>query len=488
MKLINQSVPPELAADYAKIVSTNTALVGGIAVARQRKAVNATKKRVRKNKFLSECWAAAEQLAAYLTSKDGINREGYWIANEAKEIYAGVYNPEYWEVIPITSNTVLAESPGFEAFTGPRNYAYPDPLNQPTKAIYTSGTGATGNPSYSGSTVDGYYRDTLLKWWRAQFNMSRVINKADDEPLFLSITSDISASASFRPSKAMISYIWQAYLCNDVNAVLTSADAPMVKPRIQYWRYITPRGEPPYFALIKAVKGLFSIKSNKHWLDSVDVNRLVVRLAPCPMLGKRYNNNTTVSTELTNVSIQLVMIKKAVEFFWEWYTVGSGVDFLNNGLTVLMYATTGIPLFRANKFVNSGLFTWQVTIEDIDTENFDRVKLGICRSLDEVPTRTDKIYLDYGGSEIIYEISGEPFVIAFGVNYSLGDTIKFELDFENGWCRYWINDALAGFLSTYCLDPDTSEEIPISGNWAPFMSYYRDAAVGNIQTTSSFNI
>lgn len=328
MKITGQNVPPEMAAAYAAVITTVPTATVGLKITKQAKAVTLLKRRAKVNKMLESCKRAVKLLVKYKESQGGWTKPTNFEATQAQAIYSGVFDPEYWIECSQQSVATLENVPTFTAYTGPRPYSYPDPNNQPTKAIYGNGTNSTGNPYHTGQTIGNTYRDTLLKWKRFVFDLQNSDFKGGDEPLFLSLKTTITANASNRGSRAMLSLILQWWLVEQGSYKETTTEPPTEKPVSELWRYLQPITDPPYFAELINRRFLKDMRMKSREMGANALTRAVVIVSPMPMMGKRFNNNTSVQTEVSITEIKLFQIKKAMPYLMKnanWADFGFGL-------------------------------------------------------------------------------------------------------------------------------------------------------------------
>jgi hypothetical protein len=483
MKLTDQNVPAGMAAVYASLISTNAALVAGKAIAKKRNGVGKLRRKRNENKLLKACYDAARALGRYLTAKDGGYYGERWITDEARRLYRREFNPDYWEQLAPVAEEFLTNTPTYTAFTGPRNYAYPDPYNQPTKAVYGDGTTTLGPPLYSGATSGGYFVDGSLCWLRQQMRLSKPIRAGDGEPLFLVINCNINAEANYRPSRAMISMILDWALTDDTAPEYTSSAAPVTRPVSQYWRYQQPRGEPPFFSLTKALQGFYDMRQKSREKQIGLIDALVVKLAPMPMMGKRYNNNTSVYTELTDIDLRVYAMRRTAYAVLTWYESQSWGILSDDNLTATLEAGAGLQEFRSTAYVSSGAHYWEVRINRCDIPAGVNVKIGICRKIDETDGHRDQQYITVQHHAKVYNYDGEEWESENIIEINESDVIGIGLDMDLGRWSLWVNGSPEGVMfnymydwGNYVQDPVTEEwlvrTVPISGSWAAFVLLY----------------
>ena len=309
MKFTGQNIPPELAALYAALISPLSATQGSSGNAKTRRAARLPAPTRLKRKTLRDYEDAVDALIAYKSTVAGWVEPNGFRAAKINELRAGIFDTDYWIQCATDSTDTLENTPAFSAWTGGRAYAYPDPDNQPSVAIYGAGTASSGNPSCTGATISGTFRDTLLRWMRMVFSLKNKFQRGATEPLFVKITGTITASADIRASRAMISLVIKRWMVQTGSATLATTEAPVSKIISAYWRYKTPRGVAPYFELTKSIQLLYSMRDVGYEETGGDLTKLVLLMAPMPMLGRRYNNNTAVNSSVA-ATIEAWQIKK----------------------------------------------------------------------------------------------------------------------------------------------------------------------------------
>lgn len=338
MKINTQTIPSELAAAYAKLISRKPTAAGATFTARTKPRATSKAAGRRPRKGLSDIESAVDFLIAYLTKKNGTPPATTFRAAQITALKAGTFDPAYWTKCAEASSTTLENAPTSGAFVGIRNYAYPDPANQPSTPTYGAGVPATGDPAYTGWTTAGTFADTGLRWIRKVFTLKNKFTRNTPEPLFLKLSGNITATANARPSRAMISAIIKRWIVAAGSARLTTTEAPVIKPISAFWRYKTPRGIAPYFALTKPLSLMYSARSPDYEELTGDLTSAVVLVAPMPMMGKRFNNNTSIMSTIA-ATIELWQIRKTSPAGFLWNNLLIHEDGITDTITVITYPT-----------------------------------------------------------------------------------------------------------------------------------------------------
>lgn len=309
MIIIDQTIPPELQAEYDKLITKKPTASGLEFVARTKPSATKPASTKKTSVLKRDYEEAVDFLIAYITESTGEAPPPDFRLTQINNLLDGYFDPSYWQTCTELSSDTLENAPATGAFVGVRNYAYPDPANQPSTPTYGAGVSATGDPAYTGWTTGGIFADTGLRWIRKVFTLKNKFTRGTPEPLFLKLSGTITATASTRPSRAMISAVIKRWLVTDTSARLTTTEAPITEVISALWRYKTPHGIAPYFALTKPLQLMYFMRSDKYEETPGDLTRAVVLIAPMPMMGKRFNNNTSVTSTIA-ATIELWQILK----------------------------------------------------------------------------------------------------------------------------------------------------------------------------------
>lgn len=486
MKTTGQNVPPELAALYGSLVATNATAHGGVFTLRTQKAVNLIKKTARVNRLLKACYKAVDQLIAYKQNAGGWTMPRGFRTSQTKAIYNRIFDPEYWVECAIESTQPISGTLGYEPFTGPRNYAYPDPTNQPTKTVCTGGTNTTGTPRYSGSTSAGYFYDDLLVWNRYVFDLANSFEKGDDEPLLITLSATITASASDRPSKAMLSWIVKIWTVPEGDPKTTTTLPPTEKPITNYFRYITPRGDPPFFSSAIDRRAMLDGRRPSSETPAANLKKMVMLFAPMPMMGKRYNNNTQIDTNLSAIEIKAYQIKKIT------YAKLSAVQFagpftLSNGdLTATPTNPSDDAWIQADKSVSAGKWYWEIRLDFQTPLANGYIWVGV-RNADTYTLRSgERYYWSTERNKGLYRSSDFEIEETYASRAETGTVIGVALDLVNGTIAMYKNGVYQGIMFAYMFDPITWEEVPIAGELTPYIQLFGTGGANMPIITANF--
>lgn len=315
MKVTDQNIPPDIMAAYRKLVAQGFIIDGLQLNIRSKKNIYSINKPKKKRKELRDIEQAVDFLIDYLTIKNIQSPPPSFRKEQIDKLKKGIFDTNYWKKCTQDSVATFSNTPATNPWVGGRRYSYPDPDNQPTVAVYGEGVVSDGNGAYSGATVGGYFHDLFLKWKRYVFTLNNSFTTKEKEPLYLKITGHITASATLRPSRAMISTIVKRWITTTASARKNTLESPTLKPLNFFFRYKTPHGDAPYFGYTHPVQIVKNIRALKTYEEAGTLGKCVILISPMPMMGKRYNNNESVTTILDSV-IELWQIKKIPPGFY----------------------------------------------------------------------------------------------------------------------------------------------------------------------------
>lgn len=490
MKTTGQSIPPEMADAYNKIVSTNAAAPGGVSTLRTSKKVKLTKRPKRPNRKLDKAYQAVDKLIEYLNNKGGWVMPTGFRTDEARRIYAGQFDPQYWVEATLVESKTLVSAASNSAFIGPRNYSYPDPLNEPVHTEYGTGTETTGNPRNSGSTPISTWGDIELAWIRATYKLKNSLKAKDGEPLFLSISATINATANQRPSKPMLSYIYTIAVTEEGDPENTTNEPPTLESKTNYWRYITPRGEPPFFNMSITRKNQEWARYPRSEVEGKTYTHCAIRLAPMPMLGRRYNNNTNVSTSLSGVEVKLYQIRKQEFATWKDTPVWGELTISEDKLSLATNSLYQGGYIESTQYVSSQKWYYEITINEMPTStdfpgNPD-ITIIISREAGQNNGYTDMFQWELREQTKKYFNSVIFNWESYGSVINNGDVIGIAIDLDNGTITGYVNGVSQGVMFSQMYDRFTNSFTPIAGDYVNNIALEHRVGEDNASITANF--
>lgn len=451
MIFVDQVIPAELQAMYSKLITASTLRADTKRQARTTKRARAGSRKKKPKTQVNEITQAVDALIEFLTIKNNAAPAASFRTEQIKQLKIGNFAEEYWQKCTIETEQVLINEPTFNIFVGARNYAYPDPTNQPTVPIYGLGNVSAAPLQYIGYTAGTEYRDVSLKWIRIIFKLKNEFLREKVEPIFLKLQGSVTASADARASRAMLSAIVKRWLVTQTSIRLTTLEPPTSKPLSFLYRYQVPRGEAPYYNKTSPLRIVKSMRSEKYEETPDMITHCVVLAAPMPMMGKRFNNNTSINTTLA-ATIELWQIRKTEPAFYS-----SPRPYLSpDGLTWSSpladdYATAGnLAQYSIGKSV--GKWYWELYIPHNGAAMF-----GV--SVDGLPLADTflGLYLDQWGIWLENIGFGTPGYSITAYDYYFADyaakpdgfvTIGIKLDMDNGTMEFLTNNVSDGIAFT----------------------------------------
>ena len=299
MKLMQLAVPSALANEFKRLVAYGKPNAAGMRQARTTKqATHRTNKKTPRQQ-LTDYENAVDFLIAYLTKTNGTAPPAGFRREQSANLKAATFDPLYWVQCVQDSQAVFSNVPTSAPFTGGRAYAYPDPANLASIATYGGGTETGGALTYHGATVGGTFTDLGLTWQRTVYTLANTMQKGIAEPLFLKLTGSITGAGNARASRALLSVVIKRWMVTSSSARLTTNEPPTTEAIQALYRYVTPRGVSPFFYLQHALRLMYTMRSDKYEEAGGDLAKCVVLVAPMPLMGKRFNNNTSAQSTLT---------------------------------------------------------------------------------------------------------------------------------------------------------------------------------------------
>lgn len=297
-KVTDQDVPPDLTATFFKVWTPTTAAAPTTGTGRTRRAARLRPvpkpKRQTRPKLMDICRqiAAAYAVRKRVRYSESIARNAYSLAR------AGTFPEDYWIELDHTGSAIYTSAPTSIPDPSPPPYAYRNPFNLPSIPTYPPGTQSGSAPGYTGHTAGGYFQDDSISWERHTFAAPE--NYAGPGPLY-AVTlapATLSVQGNYRGSRPMLSAVLRVRAFTGAGPFATDTTPPHVDGQVQYSRYRPKPSAPPYYS---AEITLYPITLQLVRLDPTDsgaLSMLHLDRSPMPMLGRFFNNNTQVTTDI----------------------------------------------------------------------------------------------------------------------------------------------------------------------------------------------
>jgi len=384
MKLNGQNISGTLGNLLLKLVNAGTQDLDGNSISRERKSARDKKTARKKSKTVLDVEKAVDAMIKYFKDEEGDITPGLnrWLEIEA--LKRGDFSSGYWVQCDQLSDVALYCIPSNTPDTGPRNYSYPDPAFNPSILGYGEGVETEGHPRMDGMMIGGYFRETMYKWHRYTFELKNPCTITNKEVCFIKITGPVIGNASEQACRSLLSVVYKCWLVLSGSSRLTTYEPPTETPVYDWFKYVTPRGVPPYWEETRVVNISRSVTTLKYMESGGDCTNATVLVGPAPSKGHRFNNNDTVSCEFAP-TVELWQIKKTSfreglhetnTGGWEWSVWGSTFNAKNickdlNLVPVFGGYTSSAPYnglvdwyTKAGTFISSTEIPW---VEDSET-------------------------------------------------------------------------------------------------------------------------
>jgi hypothetical protein len=328
-----------------------------------RKKVTKNSKPKKQKKLKTDFEDAIDRLIEFRRLKGAPPPTPNFKYEQLQLMLAGSFDTAYWKSCRQDSKVIIETMPGIGEFQGVRNYSYPDASNAPSSAIYADGVVSSGDPAYYGLTENGVFHDDALKWARYVFTLANKCLADDGEPLFLTVNGTIMAESDVRPCRAMLSMIIKRHIVGASSAKLTSLASPTDKPIQAQYMYKMPSTGGAGFFIEWTKKLVYSLRSKIYEDQGVDLVKLVCLVAPMPMMGHKYNNNTDILTSISNLTVKAWQIKKSRE--WSTCVFDQSVTWIPWNIGGGVLGSAGETWIAINQYWTGQPMSWAVSHDGI---------------------------------------------------------------------------------------------------------------------------
>lgn len=297
MKIVDQTIPPELQEAYDSLISNDPTGGGGDLTARTRRAARYSKRWMRYTGFH---WIpAAEWIAersGYIRGSSNFEKE---VRRRIRELRDGYFDPEWWmELSPEQDEFFLCTGSGPEE-TSPPPYGYRNANFLPQEVTYSAGSLANG-PARSYGQIHGLqWNDEEWVYRRTVFPLLRVGEVGDFPPVAWAVDGTVKVDASDRGSRPMFSLMVRPRITNPASPAWTERNPPREKSISLYFRFVQPDTPPPYLHTVKARHSAVAVSQSSDPDASGTLTKLLVDFSVRPMFGLGFNNNSEVANEFT---------------------------------------------------------------------------------------------------------------------------------------------------------------------------------------------
>lgn len=342
-KVTDQNVPPELEATFFRIYSPSKKSAPSNGIGRTRRAAKLRPvpkpKRKTRPKLMDICRqiAAAYAVRKRVRYSEAVARNAYTLAR------AGTFPEDYWIELQHTGSEHLESVPTSIPDPSPPPYAYRNPFNLPSVPTYPAGTPGGSAPGYSGRTNAGYFEDERVTWERHTFAAPE--NYTGPGPLHAVTLAParLHIDGNARGSRPMLSAVLRVRAFSGPGPFATDTTPPHVDGQVQYSRYKPKQSAPPYYS---AQIDLYPVTLQLVRLDPSDsaaLSGLHLDRSPMPMLGRFFNNNTRVETEINPTATPRLFVPRLDRISQPRPLLSTTGPLWKNPFTTKKYNTTFWP-------------------------------------------------------------------------------------------------------------------------------------------------
>lgn len=240
--------------------------------------------------------AAAQELARRLKMPPAQPSTAEFIRAQVDAMKRGFFDPLYWIQAEELWTSYLTSDPVNTLDLSPPPYAYRDPDNAPSRVTYPDGQTGFPPARYHGRTQFHAFRDLDWTWRKTLFRLAAPITPNQFEPTILHLAGPIVVDADRRGSRPMFSVVARVYIGDENNPDISTLRPPLTRAFNFLWRYRPPPASPPYYHVTDDRILYASVNSRATYQPFANLTHALVTSAPMPMKGRRFNNNTRVST------------------------------------------------------------------------------------------------------------------------------------------------------------------------------------------------
>jgi hypothetical protein len=240
-----------------------------------------------------------EEIGAILGKTVGSAELAEWARQQVEAMRAGIFDPEIWiEGQPLTVETAITTPVNVAPAIQPA-YAYREPDKLASATTYPDGAATTGVGRYSGSLVAGRWHDQALAWRKQVFAATGKNTRMAKSNIIITWAATITATATTRGSRPMLSLILHARRSTPSDAIYTAYPAPVQNSNRFYWRYKLPQTQAPYFAITHGRQILAPLRLKRAPLAADSTPLVTISSGPRPLHGRGNNNNAAVNISVS---------------------------------------------------------------------------------------------------------------------------------------------------------------------------------------------
>jgi len=314
-KVKNQSIPPSIRDQYARILSLPGYTGGeGKTVGLSRSARQAQPEPI-PNALLTAIISAGRWLRSNWPRSQRPAESGDFKTNRLEELRAGFFDPRFWYELTATEDLTDYGTPEISIYAGDLNKAWFDETRHPSICRFArasstyptpTGPGTTQQPrpGWQGTVSNGVWRDLWFAQRRLTYTLPQLAYRPGlynyERPLFAVITGQVSAQANFRGYAPWFSLCSWPYLYHATNSPPAEPDYLITKWVKDYEpRMIVPPAVVSDWQYTLDVSALRTLNGKASFGPRVNANRLMLRITTPPSRGVYFERNDNVRVSHT---------------------------------------------------------------------------------------------------------------------------------------------------------------------------------------------
>ncbi|MEY3288023.1 MAG: hypothetical protein RLZZ419_265 [Pseudomonadota bacterium] len=219
-KVNTQIIPPSLISGYTKVFTVGNPRLYGF----KNVGLNQTARIPQALHISNPALQVQIDAAKWLVEQWQPRFKSQFYADRLAEIKAFIFDEKYWHLVTPSRDRTEWGEPEINAYEGPINLVYDDPLRIKTKCLFElwskvydtpfgEGTSENPRPGWKGTVIDQIWRDLWFAQRRLIYGLPVTINFNNRRPVLIDLQSQIEATASFKASKLWFARaVWPKFL------------------------------------------------------------------------------------------------------------------------------------------------------------------------------------------------------------------------------------------------------------------------------------
>lgn len=299
-RVTDQAVPPELQALYAALTSPRKITQGPDGSIRMKKGKKEPTKKTAADRDVLAWQRLADIVSDELKKATGEPLTPMQKFNLVRSMIVGVFPAEYFRQCPLISVNRFITTPTCTPDPDPPPYGYRPPNFLPTVCNYPNGVPDTGPLDHYGEKEGIYWVDRWLRWNRCIYTAIAFDYPEKHDRVAMRWDVTITIKSGSRGSRPMVSLNLKAQAAPPFGGASISTEPPIMKKSNFYWRFKVPFSPVPYYSASQVRRvNMPMTRLLKKPIDPTS-RQYVLNPSPRPMMGKGFNNNDWVKTEINN--------------------------------------------------------------------------------------------------------------------------------------------------------------------------------------------